>query len=231
MQPQIRGVNSPRKPPNMQLTRTRNSLLRKPLEIIRTNLRAYLVTNAVIYGLVVLGFVLGLIFPNLNQAQVDRLDDGGTTDLVLSLLENAWLFALVIFSINTFRVSLLSIILPSLIIPFAGIAFFAYSTFIIGLTLAPADEAGWIALIPHSLTVIIEFQAYVIFVLGAYLHGKFWLRPQTIGAVNRRQGYLRGLQHIGWLAIPGVALLVIGALYESFSLIYIALPWVNSLGL
>jgi len=68
-------------------------------------------------------------------------------------------------------------------------------------------------------------------VLGAYLHGKFWLRPQTIGAVNRRQGYLRGLQHIGWLAIPGVALLVIGALYESFSLIYIALPWVNSLGL
>jgi hypothetical protein len=215
----------------MQLTRTRDSVIRKPLEIIRTNLRAYLVINAVIYGLVVLGFALGLIFPNLNQAQVDRLDEGGTTDLVLSLLENAWLFALVIFAINTFRVSLLSIILPSMIIPFAGIAFFAYSAFIIGLTLAPADQAGWIALIPHSLTVVIEFQAYVIFVLGAYLLGQFWLRPQTIGAVNRRQGYLRGLQHIGWLAIPGVALLVIGALYESFSLIYIALPWVNSLGL
>jgi hypothetical protein len=215
----------------MQLTRTRNSVIRKPLEIIRTNLRAYLVVNAVIYGLVVLGFVLGLIFPNLNQAQVDRLDEGGTTDLVLSLLENAWLFALVIFAINTFRVSLLSIILPSLIIPFAGTAYFAYSSLMIGITLAPADQAGWIALIPHSLTVIIEFQAYVIFVLGAYLLGTFWLRPQTIDAVNRRQGYLRGLQHIGWLAIPGVALLVVGALYESFSLIYIALPWVNSLGL
>jgi hypothetical protein len=215
----------------MQLTRTRNSVIRKPLEIIRTNLRAYLVINAVIYGLVILGFALGLILPSLNQAQVDRLDEGGTTDLVLSLLENAWLFALVIFAINTFRVSVLSIILPSMIIPFAGIAYFAYSSLMIGITLAPADQAGWIALIPHSLTVIIEFQAYVIFVLGAYLLGTFWLRPQTIGAVNRRQGYLRGLQHIGWLAIPGVALLVIGALYESFSLIYIALPWVNSLGL
>jgi hypothetical protein len=215
----------------MQLTRTRNSVIRKPLEIIRTNFRAYIVINAVIYGLMILGFILGLVFPSLNQAQVDRLDEGGTTDLVLSLLENVWLFALVIFAINTFRVSLLSIILPSMIIPFAGIAFFAYSSLMIGITLAPADQAGWIALIPHSLTVIIEFQAYVIFVLGAYLLGQFWLRPQTIGAVNRRQGYLRGLQHIGWLAIPGVALLVFGALYESFSLIYIALPWVNSLGL
>ena len=207
------------------------TLLSTPFRIIRTNLRAYLGVNLLIYGLMILGFALGLIFPDLARAQIDRLDADGTTDLVMSLLSNAWLFALVILGVNSLRVGLLSIILPSMIIPFAGALFFAYSSFTIGVTLAPTDEAGWIAMIPHSLTVIIEFQAYVILVLGAYLLGKFWVRPRTIGAVNHRQGYLRGLQHLGWLSIPALALLIIGAIYEAFSLIYIALPWVRELGL
>jgi hypothetical protein len=63
------------------------------------------------------------------------------------------------------------------------------------------------------LTVVIEFQAYILFVLGAYLLGRFWLRPQTIGDPNRRWGYPSGLQHIGWLSIAALALLVVGALY------------------
>lgn len=206
------------------------TLFRTPFRIIRTNSRAYLGVNILIYGLVIIGFALGLVFPDLAHAQVDRLDEGGTTDLVLSLLSNAWLFALVILGVNSLRVGLLSIILPSMIIPFAGALFFAYSSLIIGITLAPTDQAGWVALIPHSLTVVIEFQAYVLLVLGAYLLGKFWLRPRTIGAVTHRQGYHRGLQHAGWLSIPAVSLLVIGALYEAFSLIYIALPMVRDLG-
>jgi hypothetical protein len=214
----------------MQLTRQpvlAQPFVHRPLQIVRTHLRAYLIINAIIYGLMILGFALGLIFPHLAHAQRDNLDAAGTTALVTSLLSNAWLFALVIFGVNAIRVSLLSIILPSMVIPFAGAAYFAYSSVSIGITLAPVDEAGWIALIPHSLTILIEFQAYVLFVLGAYLLGQFWLRPQTIGAANRRQGYLRGVQHIGWLSIPGVALLVIGALYEAFSIIYIALPMVR----
>ncbi|WP_205869371.1 hypothetical protein [Mycobacterium colombiense] len=41
---------------------------------------------------------------------------------------------------------------------------------------------------------------------------------------NRRQGYLRGLQYLGWLALPALALLVVGAVYEAFSLRYFVHP-------
>jgi hypothetical protein len=173
------------------------------------------------YGVSVAGFVTALIFPELNAAQVTSLEDDGTADLVVSLLSNVWLFALVILGVNTLTVGALSILLPSMILPFAGIAVFAYRAFDIGLTLAPADHTGWVALIPHSPTYVIEFQAYVLLVLGAYLLGKSWLRPETIGARNRRQAYVRGLQQIGWLSLPALALFVIGAVYEAFSLRYL----------
>lgn len=201
-------------------TRTRR-ILRRPLQIIRGNLGAYLVLNVIMYGVSVAGFVTALIFPELNAAQVTSLQDDGTADLVLSLLSNVWLFALVILGVNTLTVGALSILLPSMIVPFAGIAVFAYRAFDIGLTLAPADQTGWVILIPHSLTYLIEFQAYVLLVLGAYLLGRSWLRPASTGARNRRQGYLRGLQQIGWLSLPALALFVIGAVYEAFTLRYL----------
>jgi hypothetical protein len=195
--------------------------LRRPFQIVRGNVGAYLVLNVLVYGVSVAGFVTALIFPELNAAQVTSLEDDGTADLVVSLLSNVWLFALVILGVNTLTVGALSILLPSMILPFAGIAVFAYRAFDIGLTLAPADDTGWVALIPHSLTYVIEFQAYVLLVLGAYLLGKSWLRPETIGARNRRQAYVRGLQQIGWLSLPALALFVIGAVYEAFSLRYL----------
>lgn len=80
------------------------------------------------------------------------------------------------------------------------------------------------ALIPHSLTLVIEFQAYVLLLLGAYLLGRHWLFPRTIGAKNRRQGYVRGLQRIGLLALPALALLIVGAVWEAYSLRYFVYP-------
>jgi hypothetical protein len=196
-------------------------VLRRPLQIVRSNFGAYLALNAIMYGASLVGVVTALIFPELNAAQVAGLQDDGTADLVLSLMSNVWLFALVIFGINTLTVGALSILLPSMVVPFAGIAVFAYRAFDIGLTLAPADRTGWIILIPHSLTYVVEFQAYVLLVLGAYLLGKSWLRPGTVGARNRREGYVRGLRQIGWLSLPALALFVLGAIYEAFTLRYL----------
>ena len=196
-------------------------LFATPFRVIRANLRAYLVLNAVVYGLVLAGFALALVFPALNAERVRMLDENGTTSLVLSLLETPWLFALTILGVNTLTVGVAQILLPSMIVPFAGVAIFAYRAFILGVTLTPADRTGWIAFIPHSLTVLVEFQAYVLLVLGAYLIGRSWLRPRTAGAKNRRQGYVRGLQLAGWVSLPALGLLVIGAIYEAFSLAYL----------
>ncbi|MCS5717717.1 hypothetical protein N1027_06165 [Herbiconiux sp. CPCC 205763] len=199
-------------------------LIRKPFGIIRENLRIYLVLNALAYGLFLVGFAIGLIFPDLSAGRAEALENDGTADLVLSLISNPWLFALVILLVNTFQLSLLTIVLPSLIIPFSGIVAFSVWVVITGVTLVPADGAGWVALIPHSLTLIIELQAYILVLTGVFLLGKFWLRPRSIGAANHRTGYLRGLQHLGRLAVPAFLLLIVGAIWEAFSLIYLVHP-------
>ncbi len=208
-------------PPRAGRREVAGGLFRTPVRVIRTNLRAYLVLNAAVYGLMLAGFALALVFPALSAWRRSILDANGTTDLVLSLLETPWLFALTILGVNTLTVGAAQILLPSMIVPFAGLAIFAYRAFVLGLALAPADRTGWIAFIPHSLTVLIEFQAYVLLVLGAYLIGRSWLRPRTVGAENRRQGYVRGLKLAGWVSLPALGLLVIGAIYEAFSLRYL----------
>ncbi|WP_150253462.1 stage II sporulation protein M [Nocardiopsis deserti] len=195
--------------------------LRKPFRIIRANLRAYLVMNAIAYGVFLIGVAAALAFPELNAAQVGSQQEDGTADLVGTLLVNPWLFGLTIFGVNVLTVVLLRILLPSMIVPFAGIPLFAYKAYETGVILAPVDAATATLMIPHSLTLVIEFQAYALAMLGAYLLGRAWLRPATVGAPNRRQGYLRGLQQIGWLSLPALALFVVGAAYEAFELVHL----------
>ena len=199
-------------------------ILRRPLQIIRADLRTYVVLNVVTYGLLVIGFAAGLLFPALTADRVEALETDGTADLVRSLLSTPWLFAATILGVNVVSVGLLRILLPSLVLPFAGLVLFWVWAAITGVTLVPTSDIGWVAMIPHSLTVLIEFQAYIVLAFGAYLLGRAWLRPKTVDAVNRRQAYLRGLQRIGWLAIPALILLVIGAIYEAFSLAYLVGP-------
>lgn len=197
---------------------------RRPFHIIRADLRAYLAINAIVYGTVIVGFVTALIFPDLTATQVATLEDDGTASLVRSLLDNVWLFAATIFGVNVLTIGALSIVLPSLIVPFAGMAVFTYRAFTLGASLAPTTDIAAVGLIPHSLTVLIEFQAYALLVFGAYLLGRSWVRPRTIGTLTRRQGYLRGLRQLGWVSLPALALFVIGAIYEAFSLRYLVHP-------
>lgn len=191
---------------------------------MRANTRAYLVMNAGAYGLFTVGFVVGILFPHLSRTQHTRLVENGTVDLVQSLFDKPWLFALTILAVNTVKMGALTIAAPSMVVPFAGIPLFAYWAFTTGLTLVPASDIGWVALIPHSLTLIIEFQAYILLMLGAFLLGRCWLWPKSTGAPNRRQGYLQGLRQLGWLASSAVVLLVVGAVYEAFSLRYLVHP-------
>lgn len=195
--------------------------LRPSFQIIRAHLGTYLVLNALVYGLFLLGMGAALLFPELNAAMVTSQEEDGTVDLVTSLLQNAWLFALTILAVNVLTVALAMILLPSMVVPFAGIVLFAYKAFTIGVILAPMDATVAKVLIPHSVTILIELQAYVLLTLGAYLLGRGWVRPRTVGARNRREGYLHGLRQVGWLSLPAMALFVVGAVYEAFSLIHI----------
>lgn len=195
-------------------------LLHKPFRLIRANFRAYLIINAIAYGLVITGVVAAMVFPDLGAAQAATLEDNGTADLVRSLFNNPWLFSLTILGVNVMT-GALWIVIPSLIVPFSGIALFAYKAFTLGLAMAPSTEIMAVALIPHSLTVLIELQAYALLMFGAYILGRSWVRPATIGARNHRQGYVRGLKPLGWLSLSTLPLFIIGAIWEAFSLRYL----------
>lgn len=203
---------------------SRPPLWRRPLKIIRENKRAYLIINLATYGLAIIGFLIGLAFPALSVAKVTGLQENGTEAMVVWLINIPPLFALVILAVNVFQLSLLTIVLPSLVVPFAGLAFFGYWAVQTGITLAPGTPEGWVSLIPHSLTFVIELQAYVIVALGTYRLGSNWLFPRSVGAPNRRRGYLQGLKQLGLLALPALALLIIGAVWEAYSLRYFVYP-------
>jgi hypothetical protein len=122
--------------------------------------RVYLLMNVATYGVLLLAFAAGVLFPQLARAQHTRLVDDGTADLVGALVTRPWLFAVTILAVNVVRIGVLTIIGPSMIVPFLGVPLFAYWTITTGLTLAPDSDIGWVALIPHTVTVVIEFQAY-----------------------------------------------------------------------
>ncbi|TCK27568.1 stage II sporulation protein M [Pseudonocardia endophytica] len=195
--------------------------VRAPLRLVRTHLRAHLALSGLMYGALLLGMAAAIAFPSLNADRVAGMDGDGTTDLVVSLLRNPWLFALTILAVNVLTVALPTILLPSLVVPFSGVAVGVYHAVGFGLTLAPVNGTAAAVLIPHSLTILIEIQAYVLVMLGAYLLGRAWLRPAAVGAPDRRRGYLLGLRQVGLLALPAMVLFVVGAVYEALSLRYI----------
>ncbi|TDD91316.1 stage II sporulation protein M [Saccharopolyspora karakumensis] len=189
--------------------------------MIRANLGAYLALNAMAYGLFLVGMGVGLLRPELTAANAVSLQQDGTLELVTWAMSSTWLFSLIILAVNTVGLSLVHVLLPSAIVPFGGIAVFAFWTFDTGVTLAPINEVAALTMIPHSLTVLIEFQAYVLVLLGAYRLGMSWLRPGTVGARTRRQGYVHGLRQVGRLSPPALALLVVGAIYEAVEIIHL----------
>lgn len=177
--------------------------------------------NAVAYGVFALGVAIALLTPEQTAARAAAREASGFPDLIRSLLETPLLFAGVILAVNLLSAGLVQMVLPSLAVPFAGVAVLAYRSLTLGLDMVPTDRDGELAMIPHSVTLIVEFQAYVLLALGTFLLGRAWLSPRRVGAVNRRQGYLRGLRDLGRLSVPAVVLLIVGAVYEALTLGYL----------
>ena len=43
---------------------------------------------------------------------------------------------------------------------------------------------------PHSITLFLEGQGYILAILAAYMQGRAFLGPKTVGLERRRDGYL-----------------------------------------
>jgi hypothetical protein len=109
--------------------------------------------------------------------------------------------------------------LPSLLIPFAGFVVGCYRAAIWGLSLSPTNPRLLLVMIPHSLTILLEGEAYVVAMFGCYIWGKWLIRPASAGFPSARDAYRAGLRANLQLYRLILILLAVAAVYEAIEVI------------
>ena len=202
-------------------------VIQSALEAVKEFRRAYIVLNLVYYGLVVCGMVYVAFNSSLQQSLLE-LVGSAFTEGPLSAVGSAYsggqvLWAMVLtFVVNLFLGSIAVITLPSLVIPFSGLLMGAYRAVLWGLLLSPTTPELRLVMIPHSLVLILEGQAYILAMLAAYVQGRAFLWPRSVGAATRRQGYGLGVKRSVRIYLPVVLLLAVAAIYEALEVSLVA---------
>jgi hypothetical protein len=187
--------------------------------LVQENRRAYIVFNIIYYGLIIIGMVYVAFNQRLQQDLMSLIGAQFMTGL-LSIVGQAYVNAqvftaiLVTFFINLFIGSFGTITLPSMIVPFSGFLIGIYRAVLWGLLLSPANPDMRLIMIPHSLTLIIEGQAYILALLAAYLQGRAFLWPKSVGVETHAKGYVEGLKRTGRIYLLVILTLAIAAIYE-----------------
>jgi hypothetical protein len=202
--------------------------LQRVWAIIQAEKDAYIYLNILYYGLVVLGMAYVTFFNPGLQDTLMQAAGKAFTEGSLAAVGNAYgsgqvIQAMIItFVVNLFLGSMITMSLPSLIIPFSGLLMGIYRAILWGLLLSPSNASLAGPMIPHSLTLLLEGQAYILVMLSIYIHGKAFLRPGVYGIQGRLRGYLEGLRRTGWIYLLVAFLLAVAAVYESLEVIYLA---------
>lgn len=202
--------------------------IRRGIEVVREWRRAYVVLNAVYYGLVILTMAYAIFDRSLQQQLLDAIGTAFTEGPPSSvggayLSGQFWRAVVLTFVINLAVGSFVTITLPSLLIPFSGLLVAEYRAALWGVIFSPtlSDLSGWHIVfgVFVLLLVLLEGQAYVLAMLAAYIHGRAWLWPSTVGAASRRAGYAAGLRRSAWIYVLVIMTLAVAAVYEALAVI------------
>jgi hypothetical protein len=195
------------------------NIFQSALTLVKENRKAYIVINIAYYGLVLL--MMGVTaFNRPLQDQLLELVGQAFMSGPLAVVGEAYANVEVLSAIGlTFVVNLLVgsfavITLPSLVVPFSGMLMGIYRAALWGIIFSPGNPQINAVIIPHSLTLLLEGQAYILALFGVYLQGRAFLWPKSAGVENRWQGYLEGLKRTGKIYILVLLTLLIAAIYE-----------------
>lgn len=204
------------------------ALIHRGIQVIRAWRRAYIILNLVYYGLVIVMMTYAVFNRSLQQELVNAIGVA-VTEGPLSTVGGAylggefWRAVGLTFVINLTVGSFVSITLPSLVIPFSGLLIAEYRAALWGVIFSPTlTDVGARHVVFGlfaALLILLEGQAYVLAMLAAYIHGRAWLRPSTVGAGSRRDGYVAGLRRsVAIYALVSMNL-AIAAVYEALVVI------------
>jgi hypothetical protein len=195
------------------------NLINSAWGLVQENRRAYILINILYYGLVVICMVYVAFNQELQKSLLNEIGAAfmtGPLAFVGQAYVNAQVFTAILatFFVNLLIGSFASVTLPSLVIPFSGLLVGIYRAILWGLLLSPADPNLRLIMIPHSITLIIEGQAYILTMLAAYIQGRAFLWPKSVGLESRAKGYLEGLKRTGKLYLLIILTLAVAAIYE-----------------
>jgi hypothetical protein len=199
-------------------------LIRRAWGIVKENKRVYIIINVIFYGLVVI-FMLVAAFNQPLQKQLMSFISLGLTQGPLAAVGGAYISGQVLdamvltFVVNFFIGSLFDLTLPSLIIPFSGMLIGIVRAILWGFLLSPAAPQLRFTMIPHSLTLLLEGQGYVLVMLAVYVQGRAFIWPQTVGKEGHGQGFVEGIKRTGVLYILVAITLLAAAIYEALEVI------------
>lgn len=198
---------------------------RVALDTIKNNRTEYVALNLLYYGLVGVSMVYAYAFPEVQRELMEAVGKE-FVEVFPTVVEaytsgNFPLAAALTFAINLVLGSFIYITLPSFIVPFGGVGLGCVRAVGWGLLLAPTSpELAW-AMIPHSLTLILEGQGYILAMFAAYIHWKGVIWPKSIGKERRFEAYLAGIKKTIHIYLLVAFFLAISAIYEAFEVIYI----------
>lgn len=204
-----------------------NKWLRLPLAEISKYKHLFLTLHLIYFGIVVLFMLVAYHLPELQVCLLASIGGAMDSPGPLAVAAKAYMSknilwaAVVTFAINFPLGSLACITLPSVIVPGAGVLVAGWRAVLWGLLLAPTfvDLSG--VMFPHSFTLLLEGEAYVIATFFGLLVLVYLFRKSEGTSVPARYGkaLLMNVRGNLWVAI----VLVVAAIYEAIEVI-LAMP-------
>lgn len=177
--------------------------------LIRQYGKMYLSINILLYGMYILGLLIGAANPELVRFLADfargYLESIGVTDALKSGIPT---LALSIFVWN-FAMGLIgTTAIPASLFGIPGLLFNSFLFLMLGVALTPAGllESGFIFHIP---TLIIELQGYILATFGGMV---------LLLKVLKGEGYAVGFRALNLMVILGAFFLAVGAWYEAIEI-------------
>lgn len=203
--------------------------MKETVRILKQNKRLYIALNLLFYGSIVVGLLYGLLRPDIGEEMAKwgvsaLIEAPPTAPAIFAYLRGSFVAAAVLtFLGNLFMCSIsigLGLVFPPIVV--LVIPFLTGMGFLWGAAFGPvvASIGSWRPVV-HLLAFAIEGQSIVLVLFIMLRTCDAVLRPERFGETSRWSAYRRALAQTGRLYVLIVVILLVGAIYEAFEILYI----------
>ncbi|HEY3273326.1 MAG TPA: hypothetical protein VGJ92_06165 [Methanocella sp.] len=194
--------------------------------IFKKDWKLFVASNVFLFGLFVLGTLVGMAFPAVHDQLVqwvDQVTSTGPIGTVSNTLEggNIWLGTWQIFSHNYYVTVVLAAI-PSLFFPpwillLFGIQFLAFGI----IYSIPSMINNPLSIIPVLGTLLLEGEGYVIAIFATMRLVEALIWPRRFGEQSAIRAYFKAVVDNAKLLVVAGVVLAVAALFEAASIVLI----------